>query len=66
MDVLKVVRALGKPEFSLPEMYSRAEQLRRLHPENRHIEPKIRQQLQRLRNLKFLDFVAPGRYHLRS
>jgi len=66
MDVLRVVRALGKREFTLSEMYSRAERLRQLHPENRHVEPKIRQQLQRLRDFGFLEFLSPGHYRLKS
>lgn len=66
MDVLKVVRALEKKEFSLAEIYSSAGQLRRLHPENRHVEPKIRQQLQRLRDLGFLEFLGRGRYRVKQ
>lgn len=65
MDVLRAAHDLGKADFTLAEMYSRAEQLRRLHPENRHVEPKIRQQLQRLRELGFLEFVEPGHYRLK-
>lgn len=65
MDVLKVVRSLGKEEFSLDEVYAFGEGLQRLHPRNRHVDDKIRQQLQRLRDLGFLEFVKPGRYRLR-
>lgn len=64
LDVLNVVRKLGKQEFTLGDVYQFAGELAQLHPKNRHVEPKIRQQLQRLRDLKFLDFVAPGRYRL--
>ena len=39
LDVLNVVRRLGKREFSLAEVYAFGEELRRLHPANRHIEP---------------------------
>jgi type II restriction enzyme len=62
LDVLNVVRRLGKKEFTLAEVYAFAEELRRLHPDNRHIEPKIRQQLQRLRDLGFIEFLGQGRY----
>jgi len=65
VDVLSAVQRLGKQEFTLAEVYGFAEELGRLHSRNRHVEPKIRQQLQRLRDLKFLDFVAPGRYRLK-
>ncbi len=64
-DVLRVVRNLGQDEFSLAEVYSFADQLRQLHPRNRNIEPKIRQQLQHLRDLGFLDFIGRGRYRLK-
>jgi len=65
MDVLHVVRELGKREFQLSEVYESREQLACLHPHNRHIEPKIRQQLQRLRDRGFLEFLGPGRYRLK-
>jgi len=49
-DVLKVVRDHGKADFTLEEIYAYDEQLQRLHPDNKHIRPKIRQQLQILRD----------------
>ena len=64
-DVLKVVRSLGKRRFSLDEVYQQAIHLQRIHPDNQHIEAKIRQQLQLLRDrgiLKFLD--DNGNYEL--
>jgi type II restriction enzyme len=65
LDVLNVVRSLGKTEFSLSEVYAFENQLARLHPENRHVRDKIRQQLQELRNLGLLHFVSRGEYRLR-
>jgi type II restriction enzyme len=62
LDVLNVVRSLGKNEFSLAEVYARAEALARLHPQNKHIGPKIRQQLQRLRDLGLVEFQGRGIY----
>jgi type II restriction enzyme len=38
--------------------------LERLHPDNRNIKPKIRQQLQALRDLGFLLHVVRLRYAL--
>ncbi len=64
LDVLKVVRKLDRREFTLAEVYGFADELARLHPRNRHVEPKIRQQLQRLRHLGFLEFVERGHYRL--
>ncbi|MEW6714248.1 MAG: DpnI domain-containing protein [Nitrospirota bacterium] len=61
-DVLKMVRELGKREFSLDEVYAFDEQLQKLHPDNKHIRPKIRQQLQILRDKGILEFKGVGRY----
>ncbi|MBZ0221101.1 MAG: restriction endonuclease [Candidatus Methylomirabilis sp.] len=63
-DVLKIVRDLGKKEFSLEEVYSREGELAGLHPYNSHIRPKIRQQLQLLRDKGVLRFIGNGRYVL--
>jgi type II restriction enzyme len=66
LDVLAVVRSLGKTEFSLGEVYGQADRLQQLHPDNRHVREKIRQQLQRLRDLDVLQFAGSGRYLLRA
>jgi type II restriction enzyme len=63
--VLMIVDSLGKRKFSLDEVYAHEAELRELHLLNRHVRPKIRQQLQKLRELRLLDFLAPGRYRLR-
>jgi type II restriction enzyme len=65
LDVLNVVRSLGKREFELPEVYAHTNQLAKLHPQNHHINPKIRQQLQILRDLNFLEFLGNGSYRLK-
>lgn len=64
LDVLNAVRALGKQEFSLSELYAREDALAKLHPENHNVRPKIRQQLQTLRDIGLLEFLSPGRYRL--
>ena len=64
LDVLNVVRSLGKPEFDLAEVYKSEEKLARLHPANRHVRDKIRQQLQVLRDLGLLEFLGGGEYRL--
>lgn len=61
-DTLKVIRELGKKDFTLEEVYAFEGYLSALHPENRHIRPKIRQQLQRLRDRGILQFKGNGRY----
>jgi type II restriction enzyme len=64
LDVLRIVRSFGEREFSLAEVYAREAELTRLHPHNRHVRDKIRQQLQVLRDLGLLDFLTPGHYRL--
>jgi type II restriction enzyme len=64
LDVLTTVRGLGKQEFSLDDVYAFASELGALHPQNRNVRPKIRQQLQVLRDLGFLRFLQPGQYAL--
>jgi type II restriction enzyme len=44
------VRGLNKTEFTLQDVYAFAAQLQTLHPDNRHVRDKIRQQLQVLRD----------------
>ncbi len=64
LDVLNTVRELGKEKFNLGEVYAFERQLSRLHPANRNIQPKIRQQLQVLRDLGLLEFLGVGEYRL--
>ena len=65
LDVLNVVRTLGKQEFFLADVYAFEDELFRLHRANRHIRDKIRQQLQVLRDLDFVEFLGGGEYRLR-
>jgi len=64
LDVLRVVRQLGKPEFTLQEMYAFEPELKTLHPKNENVRPKIRQQLQVLRDMGLLRFGAKGNYNV--
>ncbi len=65
LDVLQVVQSLGKLEFTLADVYAHASALAKVHPKNAHVRDKIRQQLQILRDLNFLDFLGGGEYRLR-
>lgn len=65
LDVLNAVRSLGKTEFDLAELYKSEGKLAKLHPANRHVREKIRQQLQVLRDLGLLEFLGDGEYRLR-
>ena len=64
LDVLNVIRRLGKSELSLSEIYAFEQELKGLHPKNENIRPKIRQQLQILRDMGFLRFAGPGKYNV--
>jgi type II restriction enzyme len=66
IDVLNVARSINKQEFHLSEMYSQDKHLRTLHPKNFHIRPKIRQQLQKLRDMGLLTFIGEGNYRWSS
>ena len=65
LDVLRAIRSLNKTDFTLPEVYTHADTLARLHPQNLHVRDKIRQQLQVLRDLGLLEFLGAGSYRLR-
>ncbi len=66
LDVLQVVQSLGKMEFTLADVYAHAGSLAKLHPNNRHIRDKIRQQLQVLRDLGLLTFLGAASYRLQK
>ncbi len=65
-DVLFCVRELGKKDFTLKGMYQFEDRLQKLHPDNRFVKPKIRQQLQVLRDHGILGFVRRGKYRLKD
>lgn len=65
-DVLTCVRDLGKREFTLEEVYGYEPRLQALHRNNRHVRPKIRQQLQVLRDHGIIEFMKPGSYRIRG
>ncbi len=62
LDVMGCIEKLNKPEFTLSDAYLYENELNRLHPGNKHIKAKIRQQLQVLRDAGYLEFLGSGRY----
>jgi type II restriction enzyme len=64
VDVLREVRELAPATdavFTLRELYAAAAKtLAGLHPKNRHVEEKMRQQMQVLRDMGIVEFV-PGK-----
>lgn len=66
VDVMKCIEDLEKNEFQIEDIYAFEDRLSRLYPGNRNVKPKIRQQLQFLRDRGYLDFVSRGYYRLRA
>ena len=56
LAVMGAVEAIGRPEFTLAEVYAHEVRLAALYPGNRNVRPKIRQQLQVLRDRGWLAF----------
>jgi type II restriction enzyme len=51
-------------EFTTADAYAFTRELEKLHPDNRHVKDKIRQQLQVLRDLGLLQHVGRGVWRL--
>lgn len=66
LDVMKAVEAIGRSEFSLDDVYAFEHRLQLIYPNNNNVRPKIRQQLQVLRDSGYLDFIGRGQYRLRQ
>lgn len=64
LDIMNCIDSLNQKEFTLRDVYKFENDLSIIHPENNNIKPKIRQQLQFLRDKGYLKFVEPGRYKL--
>jgi type II restriction enzyme len=66
IEVMKCVESIGKRDFQIDDVYAFENRLSGLFPANRNVRPKIRQQLQYLRDRGYLDFVSRGYYRLKS
>ncbi len=64
LDTMRCIGKLGRHEFTLDDIYRFENELSKLHPENKHVKDKIRQQLQVLRDKNFLEFTSRGNYRL--
>ncbi len=64
LDVLLCMERIKKPEFTLDEVYAFEGYLQAKHPLNNNVKPKIRQQLQFLRDKGLIEFVERGRYRM--
>lgn len=61
-DVFDVLNEIKFDIFKLNDVYKYQVSLKSLHPRNRYIKDKIRQQLQVLRDLGLLQFLGGGVY----
>lgn len=64
LDVMGCIEKIGKQIFSLNDVYHYENYLSALHPNNRRVKDKIRQQLQILRDNNYLEFHGGGQYRL--
>lgn len=62
VEVMRCIDTLGMGEFDTDQAYAFEAHLSRMFPNNNNVRPKIRQQLQVLRDVGYLDFVSRGRY----
>lgn len=64
MEVMKAIEAIGRNEFELADVYAAEVEFQRRYPHNNNVRPKIRQQLQMLRDRDYLEFTGKGRYRV--
>jgi type II restriction enzyme len=64
LSVMRCIEQLGRATFALEDVYSCEDELKLTYPSNQNIRPKIRQQLQVLRNKGYLKFLGNGTYRL--
>ena len=63
---MRCVELISRDAFTLDDVYAFEDRLAGVYPGNNNVRPKIRQQLQVLRDQGFLEFVGRGRYRLRG
>lgn len=62
LDILNCVNNIPSKAFTLEEVYKFESMLHIKHPQNNNVKPKIRQQLQFLRDKGFIEFLGNGKY----
>ncbi len=61
---LGIVDSIGSGFFSIDDIYAYESRASRLFPNNKNVKAKLRQQLQRLRDMGFIEFHGNGAYAL--
>jgi type II restriction enzyme len=59
-----MIRNIGADAFSLDDLYRRELDFSEAYPMNQNVRAKIRQQLQVLRDLGYVEFRGRGTYRL--
>ena len=65
IEVMKCVDLIGRESFTLDDVYAFEDRLQAVYPGNNNVRPKVRQQLQVLRDRGYLEFLGKGRYRTR-
>ncbi|MCF0218944.1 MAG: restriction endonuclease [Muribaculaceae bacterium] len=63
LDVMSCIEKIPTRDFTLEQVYAFTTELQAKHPQNNHIQAKVRQQLQFLHDRGFIDFTSRGHYH---
>ena len=66
VTVLRIIEKQQARTFTLAEVYANEAVLKVQFPANAHIKEKLRQQLQVLRDLGYVEFVSRGHYRLKN
>lgn len=61
-SVLRLLHNLGKKRFTIEDAYTLETELSVIYPSNQNVRPKIRQQLQVLRDAGLITFESRGVY----
>lgn len=62
LDVFKCLNRIDGQVFNLSDVYSFENEMKIIHPSNTEIKPKMRQQLQNLRDIGLIEFLGNGNY----
>jgi type II restriction enzyme len=64
LSIMRCIDSIQRNVFSLQDVYAFEPELMAAYPDNQHVRPKIRQQLQVLRDKNYLIFLGNGTYQL--
>lgn len=62
VDVMRCLDKINADEFNLSDVYEFEDELHALYPNNNHVQDKIRQELQELRDMGYIEFCGRGNY----